>query len=109
MGLMNSPMHGSQIRVSSGNFVVAKPIGVRDGIDYKYTGVVRKIDVKGINTLLQHESIVFISPVGYSQTGEVFNLSPSFVETQTAIDLQADKLIHFTDPYSFVYDYEQMI
>ena len=26
MGLVNSPMHGSQIRVSTGNFVIAKPI-----------------------------------------------------------------------------------
>lgn len=97
MGLMNSPMHGSQIRVSSGNFVVAKPIGVRDGVDFKHTGVVRKIDVKGINTQLDHDSIVLLSPVGYSKTGEVFNLSTEDVATQTAVALKADKLITFTE------------
>ena len=96
MGLINSPMHGSQIRVSTGNFVVAKPMGIHNGVDYKHTGSVRKIDVSGINTQLEHESIVLLSPVGYSKTGEVFNLSTEDVATQTAIALQADKLITFT-------------
>lgn len=97
MGLMNSPMHGSQIRVSAGNFVIAKPIGVKNGIDFKHTGTVRRIDTVGINTQLDFGSIVLLSPVGYSSTGEVFNLSLEDVATQTAISLKADKLITFTD------------
>ena len=97
MGLVNSPMHGSQIRVGTGNFVIAKPIGVRNGIDFKHTGSVRRIDTVGINTLLDCGSIVLLSPVGYSPTGEVFNLSLEDVATQAAISLQADKLITFTE------------
>ena len=97
MGLANSPMHGSQIRVSTGNFVVAKPIGVKDGVDYKHTGKVRRIDVKGINTQLNDGSIVLLSPVGYSPTGEVFNLTFEDVATQTAIAINADKLITFSE------------
>ena len=31
MGLPNSPMHGAQLRVCSGNFVTAKPLGVVRG------------------------------------------------------------------------------
>lgn len=96
MGLVNSPMHGSQIRVSSGNFVIAKPIGVRDGVDFKYTGSVRRIDAEGIKRQLDYGSIVLLSPIGYSPTGEVFNLALEDVATQTAIALQADKLITFT-------------
>ncbi len=96
MGLINSPMHGAQIRVSTGNFVVAKPMGVHGGVDYKHTGTVRKIDAAGIHTQLAHDSIVLLSPVGYSKTGEVFNLSTEDVATQTAIALKADKLITFT-------------
>ena len=92
MGLVNSPMHGSQIRVSTGNFVIAKPIGVKHGVDYKHTGLVRRIDTTGINTQLDYGSIVLLSPVGYSSTGEVFNLSLEGVATQTAISLKADKL-----------------
>ncbi|WP_448212620.1 amino-acid N-acetyltransferase [Colwellia sp. MEBiC06753] len=96
-GLSNSPMHGSHIRVSTGNFVIARPIGVKDGVDYQHTGLVRRIDKVGINTQLDFGSIVLLSPVGYSTTGEVFNLALEDVATQTAIALQADKLITFTE------------
>ncbi len=95
-GLANSPMHGSRIRVSTGNFVIAKPMGVRDGIDYKYTGTVRRIDSEGINMQLNYGSIVLLSPIGYSPTGEVFNLALEDVAAQTAIALNADKLITLT-------------
>ena len=97
MGLVNSPMHGAQIRVSTGNFVIAKPIGVRDGIDFKHTGLVRRIDAEGINTQLDFGSIVLLSPVGYSSTGEVFNLALEDVAAKTAIALKADKLITLTE------------
>lgn len=96
-GLVNSPMHGSQIRVSTGNFVIAKPMGVRDGVDYKYTGSVRRIDSDGINMQLDYGSIVLLSPIGYSPTGEVFNLALEDVAAQTAIALKADKLITLTE------------
>lgn len=96
MGLVNSPMHGAQIRVSTGNFVIAKPIGVRDGIDFKHTGRVRRIDNDGIKTQLDFGSIVLLSPVGYSSTGEVFNLALEDVAAKTAIALKADKLIALT-------------
>lgn len=96
-GLVNSPMHGSQIRVSTGNFVIAKPMGVRDGVDFKYTGIVRRIDSDGINMQLDYGSIVLLSPIGYSPTGEVFNLALEDVAAQTAIALKADKLITLTE------------
>lgn len=96
-GLVNSPMHGSQIRVSTGNFVIAKPMGVRHGVDYKYTGNVRRIDSEGINMQLDYGSIVLLSPIGYSPTGEVFNLALEDVAAQTAIALKADKLITLTE------------
>nr|WP_241737658.1 amino-acid N-acetyltransferase [Neptunicella marina] len=97
MGLANSPMHGSQIRVCSGNLVVAMPIGVKDGIDFEHTGLVRRIDVDGINDHLNDGSIVLLGPMGYSPTGEVFNLSHVDVATQAAVSLNADKLIVFSE------------
>ena len=97
MGLPNSPMHGAQIRVCSGNLVVAKPMGVRNGIDFENTGLVRRIDITGINDHLNDGSIVLLSPMGYSSTGEVFNLSHEDVATQAAITLKADKLIVFSN------------
>jgi amino-acid N-acetyltransferase len=97
MGLANSPMHGSAIRVCSGNFVLAKPIGIKNGIDFEHTGTVRKIDREGIQQQLNEGSIVLLSPQGYSPTGEVFNLSLEDIATHVAVDLQADKLIAFSE------------
>jgi amino-acid N-acetyltransferase len=97
MGLANSPMAGVRIRAASGNFVTAKPIGVRDGIDYCHTGEVRRIDAEGIKQRLDDGAIVIIPPLGYSPTGEVFNLSAAEVAAATAIALNADKLINLLE------------
>lgn len=93
MGLPNSPMAGAHIRVTSGNFVTAKPLGVRDGIDFQQTGEVRRIDSEGIQSALNQGDVVLLSAVGYSPTGEIFNLRSESVAEATAIALGADKLI----------------
>jgi amino-acid N-acetyltransferase len=95
MGLANTPMHGARIRVCSGNFVTARPVGVLDGVDMGHTGELRRIDHEGIRKLLDLNQIVLLSNLGYSPTGEVFNLPMEEVATQTAIALKADKLILF--------------
>ena len=93
MGLANSPMYGSKINVVSGNFVTARPYGVHDGVDYQFTGEVRSIDSQAIANSLSQGHIVLLGSMGYSATGEVFNLLAEEVAVQTAIALQADKLI----------------
>ncbi len=97
MGLVNSPMAGSDIRIASGNFVTAKPMGVRDGIDLQHTGEVRKVDAVGIQKRLDDGELVMLSPLGYSPTGEAFNLSLEDVAVSAAIALDADKLIFLMD------------
>ncbi|MEJ2618930.1 MAG: amino-acid N-acetyltransferase [Candidatus Thiodiazotropha sp.] len=93
MGLANSPMAGVRIRAASGNFVTAKPLGVKDGIDYGHTGVVRRVDSSGIEQRLESGAIAIVPPLGYSPTGEVFNLSYADVAASVASALGADKLI----------------
>jgi amino-acid N-acetyltransferase len=93
MGLANSPMAGARIRVSSGNLVTARPLGIRDGVDFQHTGEVRRIDHEGICHGLDNGDLVLLSPLGFSPTGEVFNLSAEGVATAAAVSLQADKLI----------------
>jgi amino-acid N-acetyltransferase len=97
MGLPNSPMAGSEIRVASGNFIVARPRGVVDGVDMLYTGEVRTIEADAIRRRLDHNELVLISPLGYSPTGEIFNLILEDVAAECAIALQAEKLIILTD------------
>ena len=93
MELANSPMWGADIRVSSGNFVTAKPVGVVNGVDFQHTGEVRKVDAEGIRRRLEDHEVVLISPMGFSPTGDVFNCTLEDVATETAIALGADKLI----------------
>ena len=97
MGLINSPMAGSDIRIASGNFVTAKPMGVREGVDLQHTGEVRKVDAIGIQKRLDDGELVMLSPLGYSPTGEAFNLSLEDVAVSAAIALDADKLIFLMD------------
>ncbi|MCP4043929.1 MAG: amino-acid N-acetyltransferase, partial [Gammaproteobacteria bacterium] len=103
MGLANSPMSGARIRVASGNFITARPLGVRDGIDFCHTGEVRRVDCSGIERQLSQENVVLISPLGYSPTGEVFSLRAEDVATAVAVELQATKLL-FIGETPTVYD-----
>lgn len=96
-GLPNSPMHGAHMQVLSGNFAVAMPHGVIDGVDLQHTGKVRKVNTKPLQTALDSGAIAVLSPLGYSPTGEVFNLSFSDVATHVATAIKADKLIAFID------------
>lgn len=97
MGLANTPMSGARLGITSGNFVTARPLGVRDGIDYCHTGEVRRVDAPAIRQHLLDQRIVLLSPLGYSPTGEVFNLSAEEIATAVASELQADKLILMTE------------
>ncbi|MDH5436494.1 MAG: amino-acid N-acetyltransferase, partial [Gammaproteobacteria bacterium] len=97
MGLPNSPMAGSRIRIASGNFVTARPLGIRDGVDYHHTGEVRRIDTVAIEKHLKENTLVLLSPIGYSPTGEVFNLYAEDVATSAAVQLAADKIIHLVE------------
>lgn len=93
MGLTTSPLHGAHIRLARGNFVTARPVGIHDGIDYHYTGKVRRIQADAIQQQLDMGNLVLLSNLGYSLTGEVFNLSAEEVATEVAVALKADKLI----------------
>lgn len=109
MGLTNSPMDGADNRVCRGNFVTAKPYGVHDGVDHHYTGQVRKIQSQAIHQQLDNGNIVLLSNLGYSLTGEIFNLTAEEIATETAIALNADKLILLTPAEGIADDAGELI
>jgi amino-acid N-acetyltransferase len=98
MGLPNTPMSGSDISVVSGNFVTGMPLGIIDGIDMQHSGKVRAIDVSAIAELLK-KHIVLLPNIGYSKSGELFNLPAEELATRMAVELQAEKLIFFNRDY----------
>ncbi|MGJ8758449.1 amino-acid N-acetyltransferase [Acinetobacter sp. HC8-3S] len=109
MGLANSPMYGARIDVVSGNFVTAKPYGIREGIDFQLTGEVRSLDTDAIQRHLDNHNIVLLGPTGYSTTGEVFNLLAEEVATKTAIALKADKLIFLGEKQGLMNEQKQLL
>jgi amino-acid N-acetyltransferase len=96
-GLPNTPMANAAVRVISGNFVVARPVGIIDGVDHERTGVARKIAYETIHPILNAGGLVLLSPLGFSPTGEVFNLAMEDVAIAAATALRADKLIFITE------------
>lgn len=109
MGLINSPMHGAEIKVISGNFIKARPLGIHDGVDYLHTGELRGVDTATINKHLQDGAIVLLSPIGYSLTGEIFNLCSMELSTGVASALTADKLIYYGSNRGVLNDDGQVI
>src|SRR5690606_15760901 len=98
-GLPNTPMSHAKIRVISGNFVTARPVGVIDGIDHQHTGAVRKLDIDAIKAVMNQGAIVLLSPLGFSPTGEAFNLAMAELATSVAVALRAEKLIFLTQDH----------
>ncbi len=96
-GIANTPDHCSRVATCSGNFVIAKPRGVIDGIDMQRTGSVRKVHTPSLDALLDTEQIVLVPPLGYSATGETFNLSVYENAAAVAAALEADKVILYSE------------
>ncbi|MCE2679593.1 MAG: amino-acid N-acetyltransferase [Burkholderiales bacterium] len=96
-GLPNTPMAHASVRVVSGNFITARPLGIIEGVDLQSTGIVRKVAVDALRHSLDNNAMVLLGPLGFSPTGEAFNLTMEDVATTTAIALKADKLIFVTE------------
>ncbi|EEY7378792.1 amino-acid N-acetyltransferase [Escherichia coli] len=95
MSLNNTPLQGAHINVVSGNFIIAQPLGVDDGVDYCHSGRIRRIDEDAIHRQLDSGAIVLMGPVAVSVTGESFNLTSEEIATQLTIKLKAEKMIGF--------------
>ena len=95
--LASTPMGGARVKVAGGNWITARPLGVRDGVDYQLSGEVRRVDVESVRAALDQGRIALVSPIGYSPTGEMFNLRFEDVATAVASQLAAEKLVFLVD------------
>ena len=96
-GLPNTPMANATVRVVSGNFLTARPVGIVGGVDFMQSGLVRRVDGAAIRRAIDTGTLVLLSPFGFSPTGEAFNLTMEDVATATAVAMQADKLVFLTE------------
>ncbi|WP_341892223.1 amino-acid N-acetyltransferase, partial [Variovorax sp. YR752] len=77
--------------------LTARPVGIVDGVDFRHSGVVRKVDAAAVRRAIDTGALVLLSPFGFSPTGEAFNLTMEDVATSAAVALQADKLLFMTE------------
>ena len=97
-GLPNTPMAQSEVvRLMSGSLLTARPVGVIDGVDFQFSGNVRDVDAETIHHALSNGDIVLLTPIGYSPTGEAFNLLMEDVAASVAVALDAEKLLFLID------------
>ncbi|MCF7529077.1 amino-acid N-acetyltransferase [Neisseria lisongii] len=92
--LPQSPRRSKPLTVAAGNFLSARPLGVIDGIDMGYSGVIRKIDTEAVLNRLDQQALVLISPMGYSLSGKTFSLDMYEAAAALAVALKAEKLIY---------------
>ena len=94
-GLFMRAQHRNRGKSSliSGNFVSAKPLGIHEGVNHQFTGCVRRIDASGIRRQLEVGSVVYLDHLAHSPAGELYNLASEEVAAETAVALNADKLI----------------
>lgn len=86
------------INVVSGNsFYTAKPIGVRDGVDYINAGEVRRVESDNINRRLESSDIILLSPVGYSNSGESFSVTSEDLAAAVASGIGANKVVFYSE------------
>ena len=97
MGLPNTPLKDAHIRVMAGNVLTARPIGIREGVDYLHSGTVRKIDAEGVQAILNNDAIALISPLGYSPAGELFSVSASDAAEAVAVAIGPTNSFSSTD------------
>ena len=107
--LANLPIPGAQAKTASGNYITARPYGIHDGVDFCHTGIVRRVDTRAISLQLDAGAICLISPIGFSPSGEIFNLSAEEVAEAVASAMTADKLVIFTDKASIRNSKRQVI
>jgi len=87
----------NQISVVGGNFYSAQPIGVRGGIDFGYTGKVRRFEKESMELRLNSGDIIVLTCLGYSASGELFNVNSEHLAAQAAGQLSASKVIYITE------------
>lgn len=86
----------NDLRATCPNAVVAHPKGILGGVDHLFTGRVERIDTGFLQTLLEHDIIPVIPPIGCDGAGNSYRLNSDAVAVEAAKALRAIKLIYLT-------------
>jgi len=80
-----------------GNWVKARSLGVRKGVDYQNTGVVEKIDSDIVRKLLAEGLIPIFPNIGWNAAGTPYNINSNELAAALSRSLAAEKLFFISD------------
>ncbi len=84
----------NDLRGAYPNALVAHPAGILGGVDHLLTGRIERIDTTILNSLLEHDIIPVIPPIGCDGVGRSYRLNSDAVAVEVAKKLGAVKLIY---------------
>lgn len=98
-----------------GNWVRARSIGVRDGVDFQSSGLVERLQTDILENVLTDGLFPIFPNIGWSGKGKPYNLSSNELACTIAVALKASKLFfltnrqhiskeHFSVPKGFYFD-----
>ncbi len=81
-----------------GNWVSARAIGVRDGVDYQMTGAVSSVNISQIQRILNDRLIPILPCIGWNSggVGKAYTISSLELARHLAAGLAAEKLFFIT-------------
>jgi amino-acid N-acetyltransferase len=86
----------TDLRGACGNALVAHPAGILQGVDHQWTGRVERVDTALLRSLLDHDVVPVIPPLGCDGEGNTYRLNSDAVAIEVARALRAVKLIYLT-------------
>jgi amino-acid N-acetyltransferase len=80
-----------------GNWVRAKSIGVRNGIDFQNSGIVEKVRSDIVKKVIAEGLIPIFPNIGWSARGKPYNLSSNELAFSISVEMNAAKLFFVID------------
>jgi len=102
-------LSATDLRGACGNALVAHPAGILQGIDYQFTGRVERVDIQLLRSLLDHDIVPVIPPLGTDGEGNTYRLNSDAVAVEVARTLQAVKLIYLAPTAGITVEKDELL
>lgn len=90
-------LSANDVHAVIGNWVKARSLGVRKGVDYQSTGTVEKVEVEIVRKTLLEGLIPIFPNIGWNATGTPYNISSNELAGILSGTLAAEKLFFISD------------
>ncbi len=89
-------LSANDLRAVCPNAIVAHPLGIIQGVDHLFTGKVERVDRELLETLLSHDIVPVVPPLGFDGDGRTYRTNSDSIAVAAADALNVAKLIFIT-------------